>query len=426
MTQTDVDARDDVAGDDAAMPTVSALKPEGQHEDAGAREADWQPLDLGPGGSRGVARIAEYQRLRAECPVAWASDFGGYWSLMKYKDVAEAARQHKRFRSGQVFAAMPGFQPIPQGTNPPEHTTYRRALNKYFGPARMHALEPTIRRAASEQLEPLLERGSADMVREFASIVPVRGLAALLNLSDGAWIELLERFEALTALQDPAKVSEAVMGTLGEAMTRVVADRRAHPLDPDTDLVSGVLEMKVDGESLSDDAVAAIGVQIFAAGHGTTTDGMSGCLYHLATSPDDQAALRRDPSLIPDAIEEFLRLEPSGHEFTRHATEDVEIRGCPISSGDLVALNIASANRDEDEFPHAGACIIDRKPNRHLSFGNGVHKCLGAPLARLELRVALEELLRQTKAITLDGPAVEVSAFYFLGGFTSLPVRLHT
>ena len=258
---------------------------------------------------------------------------------------------------------MPDFQPIPQGTNPPEHTTYRRALNKYFAPARMQALEPTVRRAASEQLEPLLERGSADMVREFASIVPVRGLAALLNLSDGAWMELLERFEALTALQDPAKLNEAVMGTLGEAMTRVVADRRAHPLDPDTDLVTGVLEMKVDGEPLSDDAVAAIGVQIFAAGHGTTTtDGMSGCLYHLATSPDDQAELRRDPSLIPDAIEEFLRLEPSGHEFTRHATEDVEIRGCPISSGDLVALNIASANRDEDEFPHAGACIIDRKP----------------------------------------------------------------
>ena len=393
--------------------------------------ADWDPEADAPGavpggGVRGAHRQGEYARLREECPVAYSDHHGGFYTLTRYADVREAARDHKRFRSGQPFISAPGFnQSIPIGLNPPEHATYRRMLNKYFVPARMEELEPRLRAYADEHLDGLLARGHGEWVSELASPLPARGLCALLGIPDEAWKEMVGHVETLDSLRDdPAKINEIIFGLFAEQVEQLVSERRARPRDPERDLISGVLAMEIDGRPLAHETVLAIGVQIIAAGHSTTTDGLSGAAYRLATNPDIQARLRREPALIPTAIEEFLRLEIPLPEMGRTAGEDIDLHGRTIPAGCPVALNFGSANRDAVEFPNPEACIVDREPNRHLSFGHGVHKCVGAPLGRLEIRVALEQLLSRTIDFELDGrPEPRPAAF--IGGFSTLPMRFN-
>jgi cytochrome P450 len=388
---------------------------------------DWDPLalpDRWEGGARGSVRVEEYARLREECPVAHSSAYGGYWTLTKFRDVAEAARDHKHFRSGRPFVEMPDFrQSIPIGLNPPEHATFRRMLNKYFAPERMSELEPTIRGYVDALLDPMLLRGQGDLAQEFAMVLPAQALSAFLHMPDGAWRDLVAHIERLDEIRDdPSKLNQVVVGLFDEQVHRLVEVRRRQPHDPERDLMSGVLAMEIDGRPLPEETVVAIGTQIIAAGHGTTTDALTGVFYRLATNPDIQARLRRDPSLIPDAVEEFLRLEVSLHQLGRQTAEDVEVRGCVIPAGSFVALNFASANRDGEEFEHPDACIIDREPNRHLTFGHGVHKCVGAPLARLELRLAVERILARTRAFEVAGTTRARPAMW-AGGFSRLPMR---
>jgi cytochrome P450 len=340
--------------------------------------------------------------------------------------VREAARDHKRFRSGRPFISMPDLgQSVPIGLNPPEHALYRRMLNKYFIPDRMQELEPMVRGYVDEHLDDLLARGAVDIVPGLTKPLPARVLCALLHLPDEAADILLGHGSTLEAMrrEDPAKVNAIIFELFAQHVREFVAQRRANPLDPETDLFSGVLAVEIDGQRLPDEVVVAIGVQIIAAGHGTTTDGLTGSIYRIATNPDIQARLRREPELIPAAIEEFLRLEVPIPEIGRTAAQDIELHGRAIPSGCPVGLNYAAANRDREEFPHAEACIIDREPNRHLTFGHGVHKCVGAPLARLQLRVALERLLARTSEIEVAGRP-EDAVVPFLGSITSLPVWL--
>ena len=304
------------------------------------------------------------------------------YTLTRYEDVRAATLDHKRFRSGQPFIAMPDFtQSIPIGLNPPEHAAYRRLLNKYFVPARMAELEPVVTSYVNEHLDELLEGGRGEFVTQFASPLPARVPCAFCTCPTAPGRTSLGTSKTLASMRDdPQKVSEVVFGLFAGYVTELVAQRHRVPLDPESDLISGIMAAEIDGRPLSDEELVAIGVQIIAAGHGTTTDGLSGSAYRLATNPDIQARLRRDPSLIPTAVEEFLRLEIPLTEMGRTAAEDIELHGRTIPAGCPVALNFGSANRDVAEFPHPDACIVDRTPNRHLTFGHGVHKCVGAPL----------------------------------------------
>ena len=393
---------------------------------------DWYPEEDRGGGARGsgsrsAQRLAEYQRLREGCPVAWADDHGGFWSLTRHADVKEAARQPATFASGAPFIMMPDFgDQIPISLNPPQHAAHRRLLNRFFAKDAMDRLEPAIRGFVVEQLDPLLAAGGGDVVAGFCQPLPARALAALLNLPDAAYTELVDQIAGFERMGwDPGKVGAVIAQVFGAHIGRVVEERRARPLDPQTDLLSGVMAAEVDGQPLSDDTVVQIGVQLIAAGHATTADGLGAVMYRLATNPDVQMTLRRSPDRIPDAVEEFLRIETPLPEIARDATQDVEMHGRTIRAGDRVALNYGAANRDPEAFEHPSACIIDRTPNDHLAFGSGIHKCLGAPLARLELRVALEEVLARTTEIELAG-AGTVTTGLILSGFTSLPLRFRT
>jgi cytochrome P450 len=388
--------------------------------------ADWRPADESLGDSlRCPARITENARLRDECPVAFSDLFGGFYTLSRYEDVVDAARDYKRFRSGRPFVSMPGLDGIiPGSLNPPEHGRYRRMLNKYFSQEAMGKLEPVVADFLDELLPPILEQGSTDIVPALCQPLPVRALSALMNLPDAACGELIAQIAGFDAVDwDPDKVNEVIFSVFSAHIAKVVAERREQPLDPDLDLLSGAMAMEIDGEPLSEKQVISIGVSMIGAGHVTTADALSTAIHRLATTPELQARLRRDPELIPQAVEEFLRLEGPLGDLGRETTVDVELHGTTIPAGSIVSLNYAAANGDGRAFDHPEACIVDRMPNKHVDFGHGPHKCAGAPLARLEMRMALSELLTRTRDIELDGRAEPVKGLLH-NAFSSLPVRI--
>ena len=270
---------------------------------------DWFPEEDRGGGARGsgsrsAQRLAEYQRLQEKCPVAWADDHGGFWSLTRHADVKEAARQPDTFASGAPFIMMPNFgDQIPISLNPPEHVGYRRLLNRFFAKEAMDRLEPAIRGFVVEQLDPLLSAGEGDVISGFCQPLPARALSALLNLPDAAYTELVEQIAGFERMGwDPAKVGAVIAQVFGNHIGRVVTERRSRPLDPETDLLSGVMAAEVNGKPLPDDIVIQIGVQLIAAGHATTADALGGVMYRLATNPDIQTTLRRFPEKIPTAV----------------------------------------------------------------------------------------------------------------------------
>lgn len=386
---------------------------------------DWDPLD--PSATPDL--MDAYAHLRAECPVAHTARHGGYWTLTRHADVVAAAQNTATFRSEQPFVENP-FQErmIPLVLNPPEHGLYRRMLNQYFAPARMQAIEPRIRELVIEHLTPLMENGHGDLVRDLAYPLPARVLCSFLNLPDESWKALKalsnQRQQEIVsnheALHDPNRAAKLDLD-FRSYVKEVVARRRMQPLDPARDLISGVITEKIGGEPLSDETVIAIVGQMVAAGHSTTTRALSSAFQFLVTSVEIQSRLRAERGLIESAVEEFLRLAPPLHQLGRTLTRDVTVEGRELSSGDLIALSWASANRDAAAFPNPDECVIDRMPNRHLTFGVGIHKCIGAPLARLELRIALEELVQRTALIAPDASAKPVTGFR--SGFDSLPVR---
>ena len=403
---------------------------------------DWSPAShevdgtVG-GGSRGVARLTDYMRLRAQCPVAWTEDWGGYWTLTRFDDVRAATLDHTSLLNGRPFIQHPDISAtdpiIPIALNAPEHMIYRRAMNRYFAPDRMAAIEPAFRERVTSLIDEILLEGTAEIMSRFCAPVAAQGLALLLNLPDSAYEEFLGHLSAMDELGKGTKPGESAerddlapdrfFAVTAESVRKVVAERRIKALDPETDIFSGMLQLEIDGQPISDAALVGIGVAIYGAGHQTTQDGLGGALYMLAADAGLQARLRSDPALIPGAVEEFLRLDSPTQENVRQAAGDICLHGRTIHKGDYVALNFAAANRDERQFANAEACIIDRSPNPHLAFGHGRHKCVGAALARLEMRVALAEILRKTRSFELAEVPCPGRASQF-GGVSKLSLQL--
>jgi cytochrome P450 len=367
----------------------------------------------------------EYDRLRACSPVVHSDDFDGFWSVLTFADASKASRDWKNFASGRPFVEYPSpNRPIPIATNPPEHTFYRTFLNKYFRPDRVARLSPDIDRIVAEQLTPLIEAGEGDIYRSVARTVPPQVLSVLLGLSDEGWVELAATLDRADALRHDINAFGALQATLwDDAVGTLIAERTEHPRDPEQDVMSGILELRPDGEPISREQVLSLGTQIFAAGADTTSSAMGSLAHYLATNPDDQARLRADPDLLPAAIEEVLRLGPPLHQTVRRTTADVTIAGTPVPANELVAINVASANRDAERFADPHRIRLDRERNQHLTFGFGPHMCVGAPIARQELLAFGTQLLSGTRSITLAAPA-ETSGRALRTGWSSILVRL--
>jgi cytochrome P450 len=376
--------------------------------------AEWSS----PDGATGDKLLEVYETLREDCPVAHSDDYGGFWSVFRYADIAVAAKNPDTYLSDQPFVERRGSPPmIPLSLNGERHLYFRKLLAPYFTPARVKVLEPKIRGMVVEHLEPLLTDGAGDFSADFAYPLPARVLCAVLNVPDEEWVEFKELSKTA---EEAAGASPAHQQAVARAFMvkglELVATRRKTPHDPKVDLLARLLE-----EGLDDETIASIGWQILAAGHSTTTRALSVAAHHLATHPDDQDALRAEPERIPVAVEELLRIGPPLHQLTRTAARDVELQGCPVPAGELVALMFASGNFDERQFPDAKHIELARRPNRHLTFGIGPHICIGAPVARVELRLTLEELLARTERFELAGQPVSVSGMK--SGYSKLPLR---
>lgn len=367
--------------------------------------ADWDPQ----GQAAWDDPYGTWEHLRAEAPIAFSTagrrGTGRFWSFLRFDDIVAAARDTVTFvnTGGSRFATR---RP-PLESDPPEHAVWRRLLLAYFAPSRMRFLESASRRFTTTLLDPLLSAGGGDAAHDFARPLPPQVLLTFLNQSSDDWPQIKTWCEDafLQSATQPdlqARFQVADRG-LWDYSFAAVADRKQHPRDTAVDPIAGLLAARPDGQALSEDLIAGVVRLLIAAGHDSTTSAVGIALQYLATHPEDQRRLRAAPSLIPAAIEEMLRLQTPVLAMPRIVAEDTTVNGRVLKQGDRVMLYWASGNRDPAAFRQPDEPQLDRKPNQHLAFGYGIHKCIGAPLARLELRVALEEWVRRTRAFGLAG-----------------------
>jgi cytochrome P450 len=369
-----------------------------------------------------------YRELRGRCPVAHTAALGGFWALTRYDDVEAAARDSATFISS-VRAVIPsdprGIRRPPLNFDAPAHTPFRRALNRTLTEARLARMEPRFREHAIRELEPLLARGSADIAMDFGATYPAFVAAEWLNLREdkvydlartaSIWVDAWRRLDG--------DLVTAKSNEMYEMARELVADRKRDPRDPAVDPASSLLSERVDGEPLDEDLIVGALRQSLVVGLVAPPLIIGGICVHLSRDRELQEQLRAQPDLVAGALEEFLRLYTPYRGFCRTASRPLELHGRHIEPKQPITLVYASANRDESIFPEPDRFVLDR-PNiaRHLAFGRGPHRCLGASLARVSLRIALEELLRNTRSIEVIGP-IEPTRMPELGA-QSVPVRL--
>lgn len=347
--------------------------------------------------------------LREQCPVAHSSARGGFWVVSTYKDVCEIARDHATWTSTQgTLVEGPGpIRNIPVEVDPPEFYKYRRFINPLFAPQAISRREGEVRALANTLIDDVIESGECDIHQALAQPLPAIMTYRLLGLPEAEALSFVQSFEHATSgtvaveelgAQYTTDDGAGMLAPFSVVMDTVQA-RRAEARD---DIISYLVHNEIDGKRLDDMELMGFIALILAGGLLTTTDAIGNALVYLQEHPEDRDRLIQDRALIPAAVEEFLRYEAPVVGLCRTATRDVEVRGRQIAAGEKVLLLWASANRDPDDFPDPDRCIIDRTPNRHVSFGVGIHRCLGSNLGRLEFRVALEEVLRRMPGYEID------------------------
>ncbi len=380
-------------------------------------EEDFDPL-------REEDVAAKHADMRARCPVAHVrSGAAHFWALTRHADVTAAARDSVTFANGKR-TRFAGRRP-PLESDPPEHTIWRKLLNPFFTPRHVENFEPVSRAIAVDLVAPLVAAGGGDAAHGLARPLPPQVLLSFLGQDKADWREIKEHCETayLDRSDDPADRAKfaASNDALWDYSRRAVEARVAAQTDPAGDLLAALLAGTRDMDG-GTELVAGVMRLLLAAGHDSTTSALSICLHYLARNPRDQASLRAEPQRLRVAIEEMLRFETPVIAMPRTVARDVEMKGKALRTGDRAMLYYAAANRDPAAFADADRCLIDRSPNPHLAFGMGIHACIGAPLARQEIRVALEELLARTKSFTLAGPVSR--EFWHPYGLRSLPLRI--
>jgi len=320
----------------------------------------------------------------------------GFWMLQRYDDVVEGFQQHTVWTTAVRSALNPrlGEPLLPQDLNGEPHAKLRRVLNQFFAPAAVRRMEPMARQRCVELIEELRPRGECDFVAEFAIRYPADLFLALLGLpvSDGEFfLPLAEGLFSAFLKGDPENAAIAKKNIL-DYFDTAINERRANPRDPREDMVSRLVEARIDGEPISHEDILTICLTLMLAGLDTTRSALGYIYAHLAQHPSDRQQLVDDPSLGPAAVEEFLRMYPLVFQVGREVREPSTFGGLLLSPGDVMWLGIGQANRDPRKYPDPGEFRIGREGvNQHLAFGAGPHRCLGMHLARLELAVVLRE-----------------------------------
>lgn len=371
-----------------------------------------------------------YRELRDDAPCYFNATLG-FWAISRYDDVLAALHDPEVYCSRHgITLEQDSSLPMLLTTDPPDHTDLRRLVSRAFTPRRVADMESAVRTLSQEFLEPLLDKGEGDLIADYAAQLPMDVIARMLGVPRDdeerlrVWTNaLLDREEGVPDVT-PAGVDAAI--NLFKYFSQFVADRRAavnHGSAPD-DLTTALCEAGSGDDELTDQQVVGFCFLLIIAGNETTTKLLANCLLALQRFPTERAKVVADPRRIPDAIEEILRYEGSTQFMARTLTRPVDLHGERMPEGIKVLLLLGSANRDERVWDHPDAFDIDRQSDvQHVGFGHGIHVCLGAALARLEMRVSLEEILKRMPGYEIDeGGCTRVHSGN-VRGWAAMPIR---
>ncbi len=367
--------------------------------------SDWDPISEET--VKNPRRV--YADLRNRCPVAHSERWGGFYTLTRHADVVAASRDPETFTATKqtVIPTSPrkGLARLPLQVDPPEHTIYRRALNPFFKEDKMRALEPEIAALAERLYDDLLTGETIDFANDFAAPFTQGTLCILvgLDLAEAGRLGHLSH-EYVKAIQaESLSMAGGFSREIDQFAIDLVADRKKHPRNPETDMATGLLADKSGTKPFTDDEVAGMIRLLLIGGHVVPKNFLGSAAYHLAMHADLQEGLRQGRIALRPAIEELLRFYAPNQALVRVTTKDTEIGGRKIPAGCPVALHFLSANQDEDVFENASQFDPERKPNRHIAFGTGPHVCIGQSLARMQARLMVEGLLNRTRHFAISG-----------------------
>jgi len=371
-----------------------------------------------------------YRRLRDEAPLH-KSETLEFWTLSRHSDVLNALRDFETFSNRNGVSLDPdAFHAHADATmsflamDPPRHTRMRGLVSRGFTPRRVLDLEPRIRDRAARYLDECTERGNCDFVADFAGKLPMDVITELLGLPEAdramlrGWADMVvHRDEGVVGL--PAAAAGAALHLL-QYFQEHVGERRRRPRN---DLTEALLQAEIDGDRLSEREILGFLFLMVIAGNETTTKLLANALYWLWHNPDQRERLRADPTLVPLWVEETARFDNSTQALARILARDTELYGTRLREGEKVVLLIGSANRDERAFENPDRFDLLRNTRASLSFGHGTHFCLGAALARLEGRVALEEVWQRFPGYDVDAEGIVRVHSVNVRGFARLPIK---
>jgi len=384
---------------------------------------------------------AAWKRLRREAPVHWFDLPGGvgFWAVTKRADIVWISKQPTRFLNAPRLAIFEEGAPVEGerrlarhllNMDPPEHALFRKVASSWFTPRAIQRRREEVTRITRELLAEMAgdgEEREGDFVGDFAAPLTLSVLADMLGVPRKDWRLMFRWTNQIAGASDaeyqtgddPIDGVESARSGLFEYFTELAEERRGKPRD---DMVSVLANADLDGEPMPIFELLSYFLLLVVAGNETTRNAASGGLLALIENPDQMRELQTDPGLVESAVEEIVRWTAPVIQFCRTPVEDVEIRGQQIRKGDSLCLLYPSANRDEEVFDDPDVFRVDRSPNPHLGFGIGEHFCLGANLARLELRAIFRELAARLHSVELSGP-VERMRSSFLGGVKRMPIR---
>jgi len=375
-----------------------------------------------------------FRLLRSEAPLYFHPEprGPGFWALTKYDDVLDVSKDPERFsswRGGTNIEDYPAddmtmIRTLMLNMDPPQHAKFRKLVRTGFTPRMIAKLEPRVRALTSSIIDHVAQKGECDFVTEVAAELPLQVIVEMLGVPQEERHMVFEWSNRLIGFDDPelqTSLEDGKMAAMQMWMyANQLAEKRKH--ESGEDLVSVLFHAEVDGERLTEMEFDSFFLLLAVAGNETTRNNISGAMMALMEHPAERERLIAQPELIDRAVEEMIRWVTPVMYFRRTATRDTEIRGQKIREGEKVVMYYVSANRDEDVFPEPDRFDVGRTPNEHLGFGAGEHFCLGASLARLEIRVMFQELLRRLPDIELSGNVRRLRS-NFINGWKRIPVR---
>lgn len=368
-----------------------------------------------------------YRRLREEAPL-YVNEEYDFYAVSRFDDVERGLKDHETFISGRggILELIKADLEMPSGVvifeDPPTHTLHRRLMSRMFTPRKVSELEDKIRRLCADALDPLVGAGGFDFVKDLGAVVPMQVIGMLLGIPEADQVAIRERTDARLRTEAGSPMTASTDFT-NERFAEYLDWRVDHPSD---DIMTELLHAEFEDttgttRTLTREEILTYISVVAGAGNETTTKLIGWAGKVLAEHPDQRRQLVEDRELVPAAVEELLRYEPPGPVVARYVAADAEFQGRPVPAGSAVLFLVAAANRDDRRFVDGDRFDINREPLAHLTFGHGIHFCLGAALARIEGRVVLDEILQRFPEWEVDLDEARLASTSTVRGYETLP-----